>query len=393
MLTELFFKLRRADVPVSITELLSLLDAMDRHVAGWSVTDFYYLARTCLIKDERHYDRFDRVFSAHFKGLTELFEEVFGAIPEEWLIKQAELLLSEEEKQQIEKLGGWQELMNALRKKLEEQKHAHHGGNKMIGTGGRSPFGAYGYHPEGVRIGQDGSRHQRAVKVWDRRDFRNLDDQVELDTRNMKLALRRLRKMARAGVPTELDLPNTIDATAKNAGLLDLKMRAQRHNTVKVLLFLDVGGSMDYHIRDCEQLFSAARAEFKHLEYYYFHNCLYERVWRDNRRRHDSMSTWEVLHTYPHDYKLIFVGDASMSPYEILQEGASVEHWNAEAGAVWMQRAVSSFPHVIWLNPVTEEHWGYTHSIGLMRELVSERMYPLTLAGLDAAMQALQHPI
>jgi uncharacterized protein with von Willebrand factor type A (vWA) domain len=393
MLTGFFTQLRRADIPVSITELLSLLEALQVHVAALSADDFYYLARAALVKDERHYDRFDQVFSAHFQGMTELFEEVFGEIPADWLIKQAKLLLSDEEKAKIEAMGGWQALMDALRKRLAEQEEAHHGGNKMIGTGGRSPFGAYGYNPEGIRIGQDESRHQRAVKVWDRREYRNFDDQIEVGTRNMKLALRRLRKMARTGAEDELDLPRTIESTARNAGLLDIKMTAQRHNTVKVLLFLDAGGSMDYHVRVCEELFSAARAEFKHLEYYYFHNCPYEKVWRDNRRRHDVVTTWDVMHTYPHDYKLIFVGDATMSPYEILETGASVEHWNEEAGAVWMQRLVRCYPRAVWLNPTPEDYWQHTPSIKVMRELLSERMYPLTLAGLDEGIKALKHPI
>ncbi|MGZ5150515.1 MAG: vWA domain-containing protein, partial [Burkholderiales bacterium] len=332
MLIEFFLKLKDGGVPASIREFLTLIEALKKQVAFGDVEDFYYLARTCLVKDEKYFDRFDRVFAAYFKGIIEV-DALAVTIPEEWLKKLVEKNLSEEDKKLIESLGGWEKLMETLKKRLEEQKGRHQGGSKWIGTGGTSPFGAYGYNPEGIRIGQNESRHRRAVKVWDKREFKNLDDTVEIGTRNIKVALRRLRKFARVGAPEELDLDDTVRSTAKNAGWLDLKMVPERHNAVKVLLFLDVGGSMDDHIRLCEQLFSAARLEFKHLEYFYFHNFLYERVWKDNRRRSaERMSTWDVLHTYPHDYKVIVVGDATMSPYEITYPGGSVEHTNEEAG-------------------------------------------------------------
>ncbi|HEY5807250.1 MAG TPA: VWA domain-containing protein, partial [Povalibacter sp.] len=326
----------------------------------------------------------------YFKGIATSPGSLLAEIPEEWLRKQAELLLTEEEKQLIQSLGGWDKLMETLRQRLEEQKERHEGGSKWIGTGGTSPFGAHGYNPEGIRIGQDESRNRRAVKVWDRREFRNLADNVELGTRNIKLALRKLRKFAREGVPDQLDLDDTIDATARNAGLLDLKFVPERHNAVKILLFLDVGGSMDDHVRVCEELFSAARGEFKHLEYFYFHNFVYETVWKDNRRRHgEKISTQEVMRTYGHDYKLIFVGDATMSPYEIVQPGGSIEHWNEEAGAVWMQRLTRTWPHHVWLNPEPAQRWEYTPSVRLTRELLEDRMFPLTLAGLDQAIKDL----
>jgi uncharacterized protein with von Willebrand factor type A (vWA) domain len=376
-------------VPVSIREFLTLLEAMDKEVAFGYVEDFYYLARTCLVKDEKYFDRFDRVFAAYFKGIVEV-DPLKAEIPEEWLRKLTEKFLREEEKKLIESLGGWEKLMETLKKRLEEQKGRHQGGNKWIGTGGTSPFGAYGYNPEGVRIGQHESRNRRAVKVWDQREFKNLDDSVELGTRNIKVALRRLRKFARVGAPEELDLEDTVRSTAKNAGWLDLKMVPERHNAVKVLIFFDVGGSMDDHIRVCEQLFSAARVEFKHLEYFYFHNCLYEKLWKDNRRRHvDTFSTQQLLHTYPSDYKIIFVGDASMSPYEIAYPGGSVEHWNEEAGQVWIQRMADTYRSMVWLNPVPERHWSYTPSIQLLQQLSSNRMFPLTLGGLDSAMKEL----
>jgi uncharacterized protein with von Willebrand factor type A (vWA) domain len=389
MLIEFFLTLKQGGVPVSIREFLTLLEALEKHVIFGSFDDFYYLARTCLVKDEKYFDRYDRVFGAYFKGITDV-EGLTVAIPEEWLRKMAEKLLTEEEKKKIEALGGWDRLMETLRKRLEEQKGRHQGGGKWIGTAGTSPFGAYGYNPEGVRIGQNQSRHRRAVKVWDQREFRNLDDTVEIGTRNIKVALRRLRRFAREGVPEELDLDDTIRSTAKNAGWLDLKMVPERHTAVKVLLFLDVGGSMDDHIRVCERLFSAARSEFKRLEYFYFHNFLYERVWRDNRRRvTERIATWDVLHTYPHDYKVILVGDATMSPYEIAYPGGSVEHTNEEPGAVWMQRLLSVYPHAIWLNPQPEAVWDYHESIRMTRELMGERMFALTLEGLDRAMHAL----
>jgi len=389
MLIEFFLKLKEAGLPVSIKEYLVLLEALQKRVVDGSVDDFYFLARTCLVKDEKFFDRYDRVFGAYFKGAVDA-EALSALIPEEWLKKLAEKHLSEEDKKLIESLGGWDKLMETLKKRLEEQKGRHHGGNKWIGTAGTSPFGAYGYNPEGVRIGQHESRHRRAVKVWDQREFKNLDDTVEIGTRNMKVALRRLRKFARIGAPEELDLDDTIRSTAKNAGWLDLKMMPERHNTVKVLLFLDVGGSMDDYIRACEQLFSAARTEFKHLEYFYFHNFLYERVWKDNRRRAtEKMSTWDVLHTYPHDYKAIFVGDATMSPYEIVYPGGSVEHTNEETGAVWMQRLLSVYHDAIWINPQPESVWDYHESIRITRDLIGERMFPLTLDGLDRGMRLL----
>lgn len=390
MLTDFFLKLREGGVPASVNEYLTLMEALQKHVIGGSLDEFYYLSRACLVKDESNYDKFDRVFGAYFRGIASNPEALFAEIPEEWLRRQAELLLSEEEKKLIESLGGWEKLMETLKKRLEEQKGRHQGGSKWIGTGGTSPFGAYGYNPEGVRIGQDGSRNRRAVKVWDKREYRNLDDSVELGTRNIKVALRRLRKFAREGAAEELDLDDTIRSTAKNAGWLDIKMVPERHNAVKVLLFLDIGGSMDDHIRVCEELFSAARSEFKHLEYFYFHNFLYESVWRDNRRRNsERFPTFDVLHKYAHDYKLVFVGDASMSPYEIAYPGGSVEHHNEEAGAVWMQRMLDIYHRAIWLNPVPEERWGYYESIGMVRTLMGERMFPLTLDGLDRGMREL----
>ena len=390
MFVSFFLELRKAGVPVSLREYLSLLEGMEAGVPGYSVENFYYFSRAAMVKDERHLDRFDQVFGHVFKGL-ELLDSVFGAeIPEDWLRKLAERHLSEEEKRQIEALGGWDTLMETLRQRLDEQKKRHQGGSKWVGTAGTSPFGAYGYNPEGVRVGQDGNRNFRAVKVWDQRAYRNLDDSVEIGTRNIKVALRRLRRFARQGAATELDLDDTIRSTARNAGLLDLKMRPERHNAVKLLLFFDVGGSMDGHIRVCEELFSAARAEFKHMEYFYFHNCPYERVWRDNSRRGiDKIPTFEVLRTYAADYRVIFVGDASMSPYEIFQPGGSVEHWNEEAGAVWMQRLLESYQRAIWLNPVAEGRWPWFESIQAIRQMMGGRMFPLTLDGLDRGIREL----
>nr|WP_295829903.1 VWA domain-containing protein [uncultured Azospirillum sp.] len=394
MFTSFFFDLRKAGVPVSLTEYLTLMEAMKQGTASFRVEDFYYLSRACLVKDERNLDRFDRVFGASFKGLTDdtpAGEEVpVTDLPEDWLRKLAERFLTDEEKAQVQALGGWDKLMETLAQRLAEQKGRHQGGSKWIGTAGTSPFGAYGYNPEGVRIGQTESRHRRAVKVWDRREFRNLDDRVEIGTRNIKVALRRLRKFARSGAASELDLPGTIRATANNAGWLDLKMVPERHNTIKVLLFLDIGGSMDDHIRLVEELFSAARSEFKHLEHFYFHNCVYEGVWRDNARRHtERLSTWDVMHTYPADYKLVFVGDAAMSPYEIVYPGGSVEHWNEEAGQVWMQRLLSVYSKAVWLNPTPPQYWDYTESTRLLQRLMGGRMFPLTLEGLDGAMREL----
>jgi len=390
MLIPFFFKLRDAGVPVSITEFLTLLEALEARVVDASAEDFFYLSRACLVKDERHFDRFDRAFAAHFKGVEELFESLLGKIPEEWLKRMGERTFSAEDKAKIEALGGWDKLIETLKKRLEEQKERHQGGNKWIGTGGTSPFGAYGYNPEGIRIGQDESRNRRAVKVWDEREFRNFADNVELGTRNIKIALRKLRRFAREGAADQLDLDGTIDSTARNAGLLDLKFVPERHNAIKILLFLDVGGSMEDHVRVCEELFSAARTEFKHLEYFYFHNFIYESVWKDNRRRHlEKISTHELMRTYGHDYKLIFVGDATMSPYEIVQPGGSIEHWNEEAGATWLQRMMRTWPHHAWLNPEPESRWEHTQSVQLTRELMEDRMFPLTLGGLDLAIKAL----
>jgi uncharacterized protein with von Willebrand factor type A (vWA) domain len=391
MLISFFFLLREGGLKVSITEFLTLLELLKRRVVQYDIDEFYYLSRACLVKDEALYDRFDRVFSAHFKGIEDLFGPDNAEIPEEWLKKYFERGLTDEEKAQIQALGGWDQLMETLKKRLEEQKERHEGGSKWIGTAGTSPFGAYGYNPEGIRIGQDGSRHRRAVKVWDKREFRNLDDSLELGTRNLKVALRRLRRFAREGAADELDLPDTIESTARNAGLLDIKMVPERHNAVKVLLFLDIGGSMDDHVRVCEELFSAASSEFKHLEYFYFHNCVYEGLWKDNtRRHHDRISTMDVLHKYPSDYKLILVGDATMSPYEIHYPGGSVEHWNEEAGATWIQRLLDTYPKAIWLNPEPVQRWEFTPSIKMMSELMEERMYPLTVSGLEEGMRKLR---
>jgi len=389
MLIDFFLKLKSHKLPVSIKEYLTLLEAMDRKVIGPSIDDFYYLSRIALVKDEANFDKFDRAFAEYFQGV----ESIAGIeldVPLEWLLKQAELNLSPEEKAMIEAMGGWEKLMETLKKRLEEQKARHQGGNKWIGTAGTSPFGAYGYNPEGIRIGQDKSRNRSAVKVWDAREYRNLDDSVELGTRNIKVALRRLRKFAREGAPEELDLDTTIDKTARNAGYLDLMMRPERHNAVKVLMFLDIGGTMDDHIKLCEELFSAAKTEFKHLEYFYFHNCLYDHVWKDNRRRHaERTRTFDIMHKYGHDYKLVFVGDATMSPYEILQPGGSIEYSNEEAGAVWMKRMLEIYPRAVWLNPEPEELWGYRQSIGILKEIMGGRMYPTTIQGLERAMRAL----
>ena len=390
MLVDFFMQLRQAKVPATIREYLSLLEALDKQVAWGSVEDFYHLARLCLVKDESHFDKFDRVFASYFKGVIDIDEELRAHIPEEWLRRVTERLLSDEEKAQIEALGGFEKLMETLKKRLAEQKERHQGGSKWFGTGGRSPFGAYGYNPEGVRIGQDRSRHRRAVKVWDRREFKNLDDSVELGTRNIKVALRRLRHFAREGAPEILDLPGTIRATAHNAGNLDLKLVPALHNKIKVLLFLDVGGSMDDHIKICEELFSAARSEFKHLEHFYFHNFVYESLWRDNPRyRADRNELWDVIHRYGPDYKLIFVGDASMSPYEISEIGGSVEHFNKEAGYVWGQRLLEAYKHAVWFNPVPQDLWRFTPSIGMARKIMGGRMFPLTLEGLDEGIRLL----
>ncbi|MEP0708602.1 vWA domain-containing protein [Parvibaculum sp.] len=389
MFVHFFHELKKANVPVSLREYLTLLEAMDADVIDRKVEDFYYLSRASLVKDERNLDKFDIVFSHVFKGLEMMGDGDVAQIPEDWLRALTEKFLTDEEKAQIEALGGWEKIMEELQKRLEEQKERHEGGNKWIGTGGTSPFGANGYNPEGVRIGQKEGRHGKAVKVWDKREYKNLDDQIELGTRNIKVALRRLRRFAREGVPTELDLDGTIKATA-HQGYLDLKMVPERRNKINVLIFFDIGGSMDSHIKLCEELFSAARTEFKNLEYFYFHNCLYEGVWKDNRRRHtEKLNTWDVLHKYPSDYKVIFVGDATMSPYEITYAGGSVEHWNEEPGGIWLERVNQIYESAIWINPIPERHWEYTPSLQIIKQIMGERMFPLTLEGLDHAMREL----
>ncbi len=388
MLIDFFLKLKSHKLPVSVKEYLTLLEALKQGVIGPSIDDFYYLSRAALVKDEANFDKFDRAFAEFWDGV-EAIPGIDAQIPLAWLLKQAELSLTEEEKAKIEALGGWENLMETLRQRLDEQKARHQGGNKWIGTAGTSPFGAHGYNPEGVRIGQNKSRHRSAVKVWDQREYRNLDDSIELGTRNIKVALRRLRRFARQGAPDEFDLDTTISSTARKA-YLDIHMRPERRNTVKVLLLLDIGGTMDDHISLCEELFSAAKTEFKHLEHFYFHNCLYDYVWKDNRRRHTERTrTWDLLHKYGHDYKVIFVGDATMSPYEILQPGGSVEYSNDEAGAVWIKRVTDIYPKCVWLNPEPEDIWGYRQSVNIMRELMGGRMYPTTLSGLERAMRAL----
>ncbi|MBK7665527.1 MAG: VWA domain-containing protein [Sterolibacteriaceae bacterium] len=385
MLIEFFLHLKTHELPVSTREYLDLLAAMQARVASHSIDDFYFLSRALLVKDEANYDRFDRAFGEYFKGVQQI-PGMDAEIPEDWLKLLAKKHLSPEEKARLEKLG-WDKLMEEFRKRLEEQKARHSGGSKWIGTGGSSPFGNSGYHPEGIRVGGESAGNRTAIKVWEQREFRNLDDTLDLGTRNIKVALRRLRQFAREGAADELDLDGTIDATARNAGWLDLMMRPERHNAVKVLLFFDVGGSMEDHVRICEELFSACRAEFKHLEYFYFHNCLYEGVWRDSRRRwHERIPTADVMHKYGPDYRLIFVGDATMSPYEIIQPGGSVEYMNPEPGALWMRRVLATWQSACWLNPEPEQLWNYRQSISLIREIMGERMYPLTLDGLTRAM-------
>lgn len=391
MFLNFFSELREAKVPVTLREYLMLMEAMDKQVINMDVEEFYYLSRATLVKDERNIDKFDQVFSHVFKGLDTLSDAVDVAdIPEEWLKKMSEKFLSKEEMDEIEAMGGFEKLMETLKERLDEQKKRHEGGSKWIGTGGTSPFGANGYNPEGVRIGQDKSRHRRAVKVWDKREFKNYDDSVELGTRNIKVAMKRLRKWARKGAQDELDLNGTIRNTARK-GYLDIEMRAERRNAVSVILLLDVGGSMDPHVKVMEELFSAARSEIKNLEYYYFHNCPYEGLWKDNHRRMGKrIPTWDVLNKFPSDYKVIVVGDATMSPYEITYAGGSVEHWNEEAGGLWLQRFVQRYPNFVWLNPVKEGAWDYTGSIKLIRELIGgHRMFELTLSGLDEAMKEL----
>ncbi len=391
MLTGFFLHLKAHKLPVSTRELLTLLEALQARVVSLSIDDFYTLARICLVKDEQHFDRFDVAFASYFKGVDALFD-VRGEIPEAWLRKEFVRLLSEEDKKRVEALGGWDKLMETLKQRLAEQKARHQGGNKWIGTGGTSPFGAYGYNPEGIRIGQEGGGARRAVKVWDERSFRNLDSDVELNTRNIKVALRRLRRFAREGVPEELDLPGTIEGTARNAGYLDVHMQPERRNRVKVLLFLDVGGSMDPHVRLTEELFSAAKAEFRHLTHFYFHNCVYDHVWRDNgRRRSERFSTLELLRTYGPDWKAIFVGDAAMSPYELTQAGGSVEYMNDEAGIVWLTRVFEHFRRVAWWNPEPERAWEYTRSTQVILRELGPRMFPLTLGGISRGIEVLRH--
>ena len=390
MLVDFLFRLRAHGLPVSLRELLDLLQALDARVIHGSLDGFHLLARLCLVKDEALYDRFDLAFRDFFAGIQSL-AEIVGEIPQDWLRREAERLLTPEEKAQIQSLGGFEALMALLARRLAEQQERHQGGGRMIGTAGTSPFGAYGYNPEGVRIGQDTSRHRRAVKVWDQRQFRNLADDVELGTRNLKLALRKLRRFARTGAADELDLDGTIRGTARNAGLLDLKLRPERHNAVKVLMFLDVGGSMDDHVRVAEELFSAARSEFRHLEYYYFHNCPYEWLWRDNRRRLDQrIPTAQLMHTFGPDWRVVLVGDATMSPYELVQAGGASEHWNEEPGARWLARLRETWRRSVWLNPQPEEWWGGYQSIQIVQRLLEGRMFPLTLAGLDGAIRALR---
>ena len=394
MLVRFFLEVRAAGIPASITEFLSLLQALEARVASCSAEEFYWLARLSLVKDERHFDRFDRVFAEHFAGAERIFDRLVAEVPAEWLQAMAQRLFSDEERAKVEALGSWDTLLETLKQRLAEQKSRHKGGNKWIGTGGTSPFGSGGFNPEGIRIGDTGARQRRAVKVWEAREYRNFDDRRELGTRNLKMALRRLRKFARQGAADELDLDGTIEATARNAGWLDLKLRPERRNAVKVLLLLDVGGSMEDHVRVCEELFSAARSEFRQLEHFYFHNFIYETVWKDNRRRQvERIKTLELLRTFNGDYRVIFVGDAAMSPYEIVQPGGSVEHFNEEAGSVWMQRLTAHFPHLVWLNPEAEERWDWTPSIHLTQDLVGGRMFPLTLGGLDRAMATLSHKL
>ncbi len=389
MLVNFFHVLKDTGVPVTPRELLDLVEAMEHRLAFGDMDDFYSLSRAILVKDEKYYDRFDRAFGLHFQDLEALDDVIEAMIPDDWLRSEFMKQLSEEDKAKIESLGGLEELIEQFKERLEEQKKRHSGGNKWIGTEGTSPFGNDGYHPEGIRVGGE-SKNKRAVKVWDRRDFKNLDDGVELGTRNIKIAMRRLRKFARTGATEELDLDDTIKSTARNAGLLDIKMVPERHNAVKVLLFLDVGGSMDPHVKVCEELFSAARTEFKHLEYFYFHNFIYESVWKNNIRRFNQRTaTLDLMHKYAHDYKVVFVGDASMSPYEIMQPGGSVEHWNEESGELWMRRLRETYEKCIWINPVPEDEWEYTQSIAITRQLMDGKMYPLTLRGLEDGMSFL----
>ena len=382
--------LRSGGLNTSITELLHLLEAMQYGIAKFSVENFYYLSRSILVKDESLFDRFDQIFTAHFSGIEKIINELFKDVPEEWLRKQAQLMLTKEERAQIESMGGFEKLIETLKKRFEEQKDRHQGGSKWIGTAGTSPYGAYGYNPEGIRIGQPGSVHRRAVKVWDKREFRNLDNSVNIGTRSIKIALRQLRKFAREGIADQLDIDNTIKKTAKNAGLLELEMVPEKHNSIKILLCLDVGGSMDDHVRVCEELFSAASSEFKNLEYFYFHNFLYEKLWKDNSRRHaEKIPLNEIINKYGPEYKLILVGDATMSPYEIAYPGGSIEHWNEEPGSVWLKRMLDHFKNAVWINPEEKQHWNFTPSIKLTHDLMEGRMFPLTLDGLSEAIKEL----
>lgn len=390
MLINFFMTLREYRLPVSFTELFSLLECLKQNIIFGNVDDFYHLSRMCMVKDEKNFDKFDRAFAKYFENIDILDDLSLYQIPDDWLRKQLESMLSDEEKAQIEALGGLEKLMEEFRKRMEEQKKRHQGGNKWIGTGGTSPFGAYGYNPEGIRIGQQEGRNQRAAKVWDKRTYRDLDDSVEIGTRNIKMALRRLRKFARTGAADELDIDDTISSTAKNAGLLDIKMVPERHNSVKVLIFFDVGGSMDPYVKLCEELFSAARSEFKHLKYFYFHNFVYESVWTKSQRRHaETTSTFDIIHKFSKDYKVIFVGDATMAPYEITHAGGSIEHYNEEPGSVWLQRIAETFDHMVWINPTKKNYWEHSYSIEIVRELLEDRMFPLSVKGLEEAMALL----
>ncbi|HIL64216.1 MAG: hypothetical protein VB962_03495 [Pseudohongiellaceae bacterium] len=390
MLINFFMALKQQRLPVSFTELFALLECLQQNVVFGNVDEFYYLSRLCLVKDEKNFDKFDLAFAKYFENIDILDDLSHYEIPDDWLRKQIESMLSDEEKARIEALGGLDKLMEEFRKRMEEQQKRHQGGNKWIGTGGTSPFGAYGYNPEGIRVGQQGTRNQRAVKVWDKRNYRELDDSVEIGTRNIKMALRRLRKFARTGAIEELDIDDTISSTARNAGLLDIKMVPERHNAVKVLLFFDVGGSMDPHVKLCEELFSAARSEFKHLKYYYFHNFIYESVWTKSHRRHaETTPTFDLINKYTKDYKIIFVGDATMAPYEITHVGGSIEHYNEEAGAIWLRRLTDSYNHMVWINPTPKDYWEHSYSIEIVRELTKDRMFPLSVKGLEEAMALL----
>ncbi|MDG1952119.1 MAG: hypothetical protein P8J52_05915 [Gammaproteobacteria bacterium] len=390
MLINFFMALRNERLPVSFTELFTLLECLSRNVIFASVDDFYQLSRMCFVKDEKNFDKFDVAFSKYFDEVKKFDDLSLLEIPDDWLRKEIEKLLSDEEKRNIESLGGLDKLMEEFRKRMAEQEKRHQGGNKWVGTGGTSPFGAYGYNPEGIRIGQQESRHKRAVKVWDKREYRDLDDSVEIGTRNIKMALRRLRRFARTGSVDELDITDTISSTARNAGFLDIKMVPERHNSVKVLLFFDVGGSMDPHVKICEELFSAARSEFKHLKYFYFHNFLYESVWTKSRRRHaETTSTFDVINKYSKDYKVIFVGDATMAPYEVTHIGGSIEHYNEEAGATWMSRLTDHFDNMVWINPTPQEYWEHSYSIEVVKELLEDRMFSLSVSGLENAMKLL----